>query len=108
MTKEGPNNTDREGILKGAGESIPPTHESWISFFEARLVPPGNNGVLAWFLYTFGYSSFLSNNKDSSLLALKILKIIDNTLADLLEYRIIQPLPQRQEKNLSNLRPWRD
>jgi hypothetical protein len=81
------------------------THESWISLFEGRLIPSGANGVMAWFLYTFGYSSFISGNQASLLLALKILKKLDNTLADLLEYRISQSLPQMQEKNYATLAP---
>jgi hypothetical protein len=97
MTKES-SNPDKEDNSKGNVDSISEIDESWLVLFKARLVPLGNNGVIAWFLYSLGYSSFMSGNKESSLLALKILKIIDNPLADLLEHRISQPLPQMQKE----------
>jgi hypothetical protein len=99
LTKEDYGLMDTEGNSKKAGEAIGPTHESRLSSLKGRSIPSGNNGVLAWFLYTFGYSSLISGNKESSLLALKILQNLDNTLADLLEHRISQPMAQRQEKN---------
>jgi hypothetical protein len=92
MARENPI-TDREESSNREGDFMSPILESWLALFEGRLVPLGNNGVLAWFLYTFGYSSFISGNKESSLLALKILKNLDGTLANLLEYRISQPIP---------------
>jgi hypothetical protein len=92
MTRES-STTDREESSNRSGDFISPSRESWLALFEGRLILLGNNGVLAWFLYTFGYSSFISGNKESSLLALKILKNLDGTLANLLEYRISQPIP---------------
>jgi hypothetical protein len=98
MTKEGPNLIYSQDNSKVAGDFISPTYESWLPFFEGRFVPPETNGVMAWFLYTFGYSSFISGNKESLLLALKILKTINNNLAELLEYRISQPSSQMSEE----------
>lgn len=98
MTKEGPNLIYSEDNSKVVGDSISSTHESWLPLFEGHFVPPETNGVMAWFIYTFGYSSFISGNQESSLLALKILKTINNNLANLLEYRISQALSQMQEK----------
>jgi hypothetical protein len=98
MTKEGPNLIYIEDNSKVAGDLIPPTYKSWLSLFESRFVPPETNGVMAWFLYTFGYSSFISGNKESLLMSLKILRIINNNLAELLEYRISQLSPQVPEE----------
>ena len=103
MMKENPNLAYSEDNSKVVGDYISPTHESWLPLSEGRFVPPETNGVMAWFLYTFGYSSFISGQKESLLLALTILKTINNSLAELLEYRISQPLPLEGRKNLSNL-----
>jgi hypothetical protein len=98
MPKEDLNPIISKDHSKMAGDFISPTHESRLPLFEGRFVPPETNGVMAWFLYTFGYSSFISGDKKSLLLALKILKTINNNLADLLEYRISQSLPQMPEE----------
>jgi hypothetical protein len=98
MTKEARKRIYSEDNSKVAGDLIPPANESWLPFFEGRFIPPETNGVMAWFLYTFGYSSFISGDKKSLLLALKILKTINNHLAELLEYRISQPSSQMPEE----------
>jgi hypothetical protein len=98
MTKEDSNLISGEDNSEVAGDSIPPNHESWLPFFEGRFIPPETNGVMAWFIYTFGYSSFISGDEKSLLLALKILKTINNHLAELLEYRIGQPSSQMPEE----------
>jgi hypothetical protein len=98
MTKKDPNLIYSQDNPEVVGDFISPAHESWFSLFEGRFVPPETNGVMAWFLYTFGYSSFISGDKESLLLALTILKTLNNNLAELLEYRISQTLSQRQEK----------
>jgi hypothetical protein len=98
MTKESHNLIYSQDNSEVAGDFISTTHESWLPLFEGRFAPPETNGVMAWFLYTFGYSSFISGDKKSLLLALKILKTINNNLAELLEYRISQRSPQMPEE----------
>jgi hypothetical protein len=97
MTKESPDPINSQDNSKVARDFLSPTPESWLPLFESRFVPPETNGVMAWFIYTFGYSSFISGNKESLFLALKILKTINNNLAELLEYRISRPLSQMSE-----------
>jgi hypothetical protein len=98
MAKKDPNLIYSQDNPEMVGDFISPTHESRFPLFEGRFVPPETNGVMAWFLYTFGYSSFISGNKESLLLALTILKTLNNNLAELLEDRISQALSQTQGK----------
>ena len=98
MAKESQSLIYSEDNSRVAGDLISSTTESWLPLFEGRFIPPETNGVVAWFLYTFGYSSFISGDKKSLLLTLKILRTINNNLAELLEYRISHPLHQRGKK----------
>jgi hypothetical protein len=72
-----------------SGAAAPGSRNFWVSLMMSQW--PNPDGILAWVLYSLGYAFLVSDDRDSVLEILEILRPLDNNLAALLSSKVDQP-----------------
>ena len=67
---------------KQSSAAAPDSRNPWDSLMMSQW--PNPDGILAWVLYSLGYAFLVSDDRDSVLEILEILRPLDNNLAALL------------------------
>jgi len=69
-----------------SGAAAPGPRKLWDSLMMSQW--PNPDGIMAWVLYSLGYAFLVSNDRDSVLEILEILRPLDNNLAALLSSKV--------------------